>query len=69
MTNRPPSAFGIFTFLMRRTTAYMLQRRLKRLREPRYVIGVIMGAAYFYFAFFRSAMRGSSGRSYTVPAG
>jgi hypothetical protein len=68
MTNRPPSAFGIFIFLMRRTTANMVQRRLKRLREPRYVVGVIMGAAYFYFAFFRSAMRGSSARSYTVPA-
>ena len=27
--------------------------RLRRLREPRYLIGAIAGAAYFYFAVFR----------------
>jgi putative ABC exporter len=29
-----------------------LRRRLRRLREPRYLIGAIVGLAYFYFAFF-----------------
>ncbi len=28
--------------------------RLRRLREPRYLIGAIAGAAYFYFAVFRA---------------
>jgi ABC-2 type transport system permease protein len=31
--------------------------RLRRLREPRYLIGAIVGVAYFYFAFF-ARMRG-----------
>lgn len=29
-----------------------LRTRLRRLREPRYLIGAVVGAAYFYFAFF-----------------
>jgi len=32
-----------------------LRRRLQRLREPRYLIGAIVGIAYFYFAFFARA--------------
>jgi putative ABC exporter len=34
-----------------------LRRRLRRLREPRYLIGAVVGIAYFYFAFF-ARMRG-----------
>lgn len=37
-----------------------LAMRLRRLREPRYLIGAIVGAAYFYFAVFR---RMGGGRS------
>jgi hypothetical protein len=33
------------------------RRRLRRLREPRYLIGAIVGVAYFYFAIF-ARMRG-----------
>ena len=29
-----------------------IRRRLKRLREPRYLVGAIVGAAYLYFSFF-----------------
>ena len=29
-----------------------LRVRLRRLREPRYLIGAIVGAAYLYFSFF-----------------
>jgi len=32
-----------------------LRVRLRRLREPRYLIGGIVGAAYFYFSFFARA--------------
>jgi ABC-2 type transport system permease protein len=37
-----------------------LSMRLRRLREPRYLIGAIVGAVYFYFAVFR---RMGGGRS------
>ena len=29
-----------------------LNRRMKRLREPRYLLGAVVGVAYFYFAIF-----------------
>ena len=29
-----------------------MRRRLRRLREPRYLIGAIVGAAYLFFAFY-----------------
>jgi ABC-2 type transport system permease protein len=38
--------------------------RLRRLREPRYLLGAIVGAAYVYFTFFaRMRARGGAGRS------
>lgn len=57
---------------MIRTSAYIiacsarnrLRVRLRRLREPRYVIGAIVGAAYIYFSFFaRFRARASTRRS------
>jgi len=41
-----------------------LRQRLRRLREPRYLIGAIVGAAYIYFSFFarRQAVIGSATR-------
>jgi ABC-2 type transport system permease protein len=65
--SRPPSALGIFAFLLRRTTANMVRRRLKRLREPRYVIGVVIGAVYVYLTALRPLMRGRSGRTSSLP--
>jgi hypothetical protein len=40
------------------TARNRLRMRLRRLREPRYLIGAIAGAAYFYFAVFRRMGRG-----------
>jgi ABC-2 type transport system permease protein len=41
-----------------------LRVRLRRLREPRYLIGGLVGAAYFYFTVFGRAGRGAgAGRS------
>ena len=37
-----------------------LRVRLRRLREPRYLLGAIAGVAYLYFSFF-ARMRSSSG--------
>ena len=67
MTSRPPSALSIFAFLLRRTTANLARRRLKRLREPRYLIGVLIGGTYFYLMFFRSMMRNPPGRGSVLP--
>src|SRR5262245_21140567 len=36
--------------------------RLRRLREPRYLLGAIAGAAYFYFAFFSRMRAGRASR-------
>src|SRR5436305_3339294 len=53
-----------------------LRVRLRRLREPRYLIGAIVGAAYIYFSFFarfRASRAGSSrrngARGFPVPLG
>ena len=32
--------------------------RAKRLRQPKYLIGAIIGSAYFYFYFYRFLFRG-----------
>jgi putative ABC exporter len=49
--------------------------RLKRLREPRYLIGAVVGVAYFYFIIFArgrrtgfGAGRGRGGRAPEIPA-
>jgi ABC-2 type transport system permease protein len=48
--------------------------RLRRLKEPRYLIGAIVGAAYIYFSFFarfrasRSSSARRSGRGGGIPA-
>ena len=40
-----------------------LRRRLKRLREPRYLVGAIVGSIYFYFSFFGRGRAASARRS------
>jgi ABC-2 type transport system permease protein len=44
---------GAFLYLTGCSFKNRLRRRLQRLREPRYVAGLIVGLLYFYFAFFR----------------
>ena len=44
-----------------------LRARLKRLREPRYLIGAIAGIAYFYFAIFAPRARRVGGRGRNGP--
>ena len=49
------------------TTRNRIRARLRRLREPRYLIGAIVGGAYLYFSIFagrrgRSARAGGDGR-------
>ena len=48
---------GAFLYLMGCSFKNRLRRRLQRLREPRYVIGLLVGLLYFYLAFFRRSGR------------
>ncbi len=45
-------------YLQRHTVINRTRARLNRLRQPKYLIGAIVGAAYFYFYFFRFAFQG-----------
>ncbi|HEY7170026.1 MAG TPA: putative ABC exporter domain-containing protein [Vicinamibacterales bacterium] len=53
------------------TSRNRMRRRIRRLREPRYLLGAIAGVAYLYFTFFarlRSARIGRSGQRPTPAA-
>ncbi len=52
-------------FLITRSLGNAVVSRIKRLRQPKYLIGTVIGAAYFYFYFFRVVFGGGfkSGRS------
>jgi len=51
------------------TAKNRLMVRLRRLREPRYLIGAVAGAAYFYFAVFMrmTGARSRRGRPFVSP--
>src|SRR6185503_12929415 len=40
-------------YILVHSTRNRIVVRLRRLREPRYLFGAVIGAAYLYFAFFR----------------
>jgi len=50
------------------TARNRLRLRLRRLREPRYLLGAIAGAAYLYFSFFARLRTARGGRRRTGPA-
>jgi ABC-2 type transport system permease protein len=52
---------GAFLYLTACSFRNRLRRRLKRLREPRYVVGLIVGLLYMYFMVFRRNVRTRSG--------
>ena len=47
--------FGTLLYLTGCTIKNRVKRRLQRLREPRYLIGLIVGLLYLWFALFRNA--------------
>ena len=51
---------GAFLYLTVCAFKNRLRRRLQRLREPRYVIGLVIGLLYFYYFFFRRSARRST---------
>lgn len=44
--------FGVTFYIMACSARNRLRRRLARLREPRYLIGAIVGVAYLFFSIF-----------------
>jgi len=54
---------GTFLYLTACSLKNRVRRRLRRLREPRYLIGLIVGAAYFYFMIIGRVGRSRSGMS------
>ena len=49
----------VFFFLVARSAWNRAARRLRRLREPRYVIGLGVGLAYLYWFIVRQQLRSS----------
>ena len=53
-TTAPAShVFGAFAYLTARSMANRVRLQLRRARNPRYAIAILLGAAYFYFVLFR----------------
>jgi hypothetical protein len=49
-------------YLQYHTFRNRLVSRVKRLKQPKYLVGAIVGGLYFYFYFFRYLFRGYGGR-------
>lgn len=54
------SVFRALLYLRLTSLRNLLLRRLQRLRQPKYLLGAIAGAAYFWFFFFRRTMGGAN---------
>ncbi|MBC7367946.1 MAG: hypothetical protein H7343_14230 [Undibacterium sp.] len=59
---------GALLYLRLTSLKNLLLSRLRRLKQPKYLVGAIVGAAYFYFVFFRS-IGGSTGPHFAPPRG
>lgn len=46
--------FSALLYLQSRQTANRLVSRLRRLRQPKYLLGALVGGFYLYFSFFRN---------------
>ncbi len=52
---------GALLYLQVTSLRNAVWRRVRRLRQPRYLIATLVGAGYFYFFFFRGAWRHAGG--------
>ncbi len=61
-----------FLYLVACSTKNRILARLRRLREPRYLVGAVVGVAYFYLIFFRQSgrrsRRGAAAAGFGLPA-
>ncbi len=58
---------GAFLYLTFCSARNRMRQRLRRLREPRYLVGLVAGLAYFYFFLFRTG--GRTGRRVAFAGG
>lgn len=58
---------GTFAFIFGRTMRNMVLYRLRRLKEPRYLIATVGGLAYFYFSFLHRIFRHGHGINVEAP--
>src|SRR5256714_11190254 len=49
---------GALIYLQVQSIKNRLRMRLRRLKKPKYLVGAVVGAAYFYFFFFRNLFTG-----------
>ncbi len=56
-TRRSGAVFGAFAYLQAMSLYNNVRQRVLRLRQPKYLIGALVGAAYLYFFLFRRAVR------------
>lgn len=59
MVARHPAPMRALLYLYQRTFVNRLSRQLHRLRNPRYVVAVVLGALYMWWALFRNTRSGS----------
>ncbi len=52
---------GALIYLQVQSIKNRLRVRLRRLKKPKYLVGAVVGAAYFYFFFFRNLFTGRRG--------
>ena len=52
---------GALLYLRLMSLRNLVLSRTRRLRQPKYLVGAIVGAGYFYFVFFRRAYAGRPG--------
>jgi ABC-2 type transport system permease protein len=55
-----------FVYLVACSYKNTLRSRLKRLRQPRYTLGLVVGAIYFYFVLFRPSARPSGANPFAL---
>lgn len=61
------SAFNALLYLYGTTLRNSLVQRVRRLRQPKYLAGAIVGGAYFYFFFFRHMFNRAGYRAPALP--
>lgn len=54
---RPGAVFGAFVYLQAMSLYNNVRQRVLRLRQPKYLVGALVGAAYLYFVLLRRAVR------------
>lgn len=57
MAQRHGGVFGAFAYLQATSLYNNVRQRLLRLRQPKYLIGALVGGAYLYFFLFHRAFR------------